>query len=97
MVGARRLSAVAFRERVENGFGSVVCRNNVYVIPSVGTVSLTVNLFGRDRGHLVTCNRLFRVAVRLRVSRPRTNCTWVSFRYRKGSEDYTSVCGVVRA
>jgi hypothetical protein len=74
----------------------VVCRKNVYVIPSVGPVSLALNLFGRDRGHFVTCNRLFRVAVRLRGSRPSTNCTWVSFRYRKGSEDYTPVCGVCR-
>jgi hypothetical protein len=72
-------------------------RKNVCAIPSVGTVSLTFNLFGRDRGHLVTCNRLFRVAMRLRGSRPPTNCTWVSFRYRKGSEDYTSVCGVICA
>ena len=65
----------------------VVCRVNAQAIPAGGIVSLRFNLFGRDHGHFVTCNRLFRVAVRLRGSRPPTNCTWVSFRYRKGSED----------
>ena len=43
---------------------------------------------------LVTCSRLCRVAVRLIIgSRLLTNCTWVSARYRKGSQDYTEVCG----
>jgi hypothetical protein len=36
----------------------------------------------------------FSSSMRLRQSRPPTNCTWVSLRYRKGSEDYTPVCGV---
>jgi hypothetical protein len=48
------------------------------MIPTAGFVTVAFNLFGRGRGHFVTYNRLFRVAVRLRGSRPPTNCTWVS-------------------
>jgi hypothetical protein len=38
----------------------------------------------------------FSSSMRLSESRPPTNCTWVSVRYRKGSEDYTPVCDVCR-
>jgi len=31
--------------------------------------AVALNLFDRDRGHAVTCNRLFRLAARLRGSR----------------------------
>src|SRR5713226_5078231 len=37
----------------------VVCRWGTYVIPTVGIIAVALNLFGRDRGHFATCNRLF--------------------------------------
>jgi hypothetical protein len=37
----------------------VVCRRGTY--PTVGIIALALNLFGRDRGHFVTCNRLFQI------------------------------------
>jgi hypothetical protein len=76
--------------RSDADFLAVTClarRKNEYEVPTGGLASLALNLFGRDPGHFVTCYRLFRVAVRLRESRAPTNCTWVSVRYRKGSQD----------
>jgi hypothetical protein len=40
------------------------------VIPTGALVTVAFSVFGRDRGHFVTCNRLVRIAVRLRGSRP---------------------------
>jgi hypothetical protein len=39
----------------------VVCRWGTYVIPTVGIIAVALNLFGRDRGHFVTCNWLFQI------------------------------------
>jgi hypothetical protein len=37
----------------------VVCRRGTYVIPAAGIIAVALDRFGRDRGHVVTCNRLF--------------------------------------
>ncbi len=44
-----------------------VCRGgDSYVVQSRGLTAVALNLFDRDRRRAVTCNRLFRLAVRLR-------------------------------
>src|SRR5258708_40262489 len=37
-----------------------VCRGSRYAIPPCGLTAVALNLFDGDRGHAVTCNRLFR-------------------------------------
>jgi hypothetical protein len=32
------------------------------VIPAVGIIAVALDLFGRDRGHFATCNRLFQIS-----------------------------------
>jgi hypothetical protein len=45
----------------------VICQRNTNVNPTVGFFTASLNLFGRDRGHFVTCNRLFRVQETKRI------------------------------
>jgi hypothetical protein len=54
-----RLSCAASRGEAADFF-AVAC-----VIPPIGLVTIALSRFGRDRRHFVTCNRLFRIAVRL--------------------------------
>jgi hypothetical protein len=48
----------------------VACQWDRHVIEPRGRAAVAFNLFDRGRGHAVTCNRLFRLTVRLRGSRP---------------------------
>ena len=44
---------------------SLVCRRDRGVFRTAGLVAVALDLFNWDRGHAVTCNRLFRSAARL--------------------------------
>src|SRR5882724_9822235 len=44
---------------------NLVCRSDKDVFQTAGLVAVAPDLFNWDRGHLVTCNRLFRPAARL--------------------------------
>src|ERR1700740_79841 len=72
MVGACLLFAVRSPSAAPDVFAVTgeACPRNTNVIPTGALVTVAFSVFGRDRRHFVTCNRLARIAVRLRGSRP---------------------------
>jgi hypothetical protein len=59
-----RLSCEVSQGKATDFFAVIimVCRWGTYVNPTVGIIAVGLKLFGRDRGHFATCNRLIPVA-----------------------------------
>jgi hypothetical protein len=67
-----------------------------HVTPPVGLVTLGFCLFGRDRGHVVTCNRLFRLAETRRIETDGSIVRGYAYDIEWDRRSYTEVCGVSR-